>query len=448
MTIHLSAAERPLSPTEFIVWAADETCPLNFSMHFELHGPLDENQLRAALLQVQAMHPLLRVRMVDEGRHAWFRTHGVGSLPLRIVDGPPTCLATEAEYEVQTRFDCQRGPLARCVWIRHATDHATLLVTFQHVIGDGTSGALLIRELLRALAGERLTALPLAESLDGHLPPLARGLRGLMGYLRTSASIGAWIMRKGRPRGLPVETRAELAQQQARLSFMRFDAAFLQALTSRARAEGTTVHGALAAAIVLSGQPELAPGPRGKPAHVMFCSPINMRDRLEPPIGDDIGFYITGGCSSHLVDAQREFWPLARELKQGLNASIDAGQPFFGLTGLAPSLVLLHRLNGGGARGMRAATRGLAGAMQESFGLTNIGRVKIEPRYGALTVSAVGFVASPSAFCSNLFFAAAHGDTLTLNYAVMEPLISRATQQRVAERMHAILAAAVAAQPV
>ncbi len=361
---------------------------------------------------------------------------------------PPECLAQEAEYEVQTRFDCQTGPLARCVWIRHTPGHATILLTFQHVIGDGTSGALLIRDLLRALAGEPLTALPLAASLDSHLPPLARGLRGFFGYLRTSAAIAAWIMRKGKPRGLPIETPAELSRQQARLVLMRFDAAFLKALTERARAAGTTVHGALSAAIVLSGLPEIGLEPHAKPAHVMFCSPINMRDRLEPPIGDDIGFYITGGCSSHLVDAQREFWPLARELKQGLNASIDAGQPFFGLTGLAPGLVLLHRLNGGGARGMRAATRGLAGAMQESFGLTNIGRVKIEPRYGALTVSAVGFVASPSAFCSNLFFAAAHGDTLTLNYAVMEPLISRATQQRVAERMHAILAAAVAARPV
>lgn len=439
MTRHLSATERPLSPTERVVRAADKACSLNFTMHFGLHGALDETRVRDALAQVQRMHPLLRVRMVDEGRKAWFRTDGVGPLPLRIVDGPPERLREEIEFEVQTRFDDAAGPLARCVWIRHAPAHATLLLTFQHVIGDGTSGALLIRDFLRALAGEPQTALPLAESLDSHLPPLARGFRGLAGYLCIAGRIVGWVMRKGPPRTLPAEQSAPLAAQRAQLTLMRFDKAFLEALMARSRAEGTTVHGALSAAIVLGSFPEIG---RDR-AHVMFCSPINMRDRLAPPIGEDIGFFITGGYSSHRVDTQREFWPLARELKRGLNEAIDSGQPFFGLTGLAPGLMLLHRLVGGGDRGMRIAAHGLASAMQDSFGLTNIGRVKIDTRYGEFSVCGVGFAASPSLFCSNVFFAASHDGILTLNYAVMHPLIPAAMRERVAMRTQHILEAAI-----
>lgn len=439
MTIYLTTTERPLSPTEHIVWAADEACSLNFTMHFELHGPLTEVRLREALQQVQDRHPLLRVRMVDEGRQAWFRSDGVGPLPLRIVEGPLECLRAEAEYEVQTRFDCPHGPLARCVWLRHAAEHATLLVTFQHVIGDGTSGTLLIRDLLRALAHEKLTIFPLAESLDGHLPPFVHGLRGMIGYAQIFARMMGWVMRKGKPRTLPVDQPAEFSAQRAKLAFMRFDSQFVDALTLRARAERTTVHGALSAAILLASFPELS----AQQAHVMFFSPINMRDRLTPAIGDEIGFFITGGYSSHVIHEQSEFWSLARELKQGLNDSIAAGQPFFGLTGLAPILMFLHRLRGGGARGMRAAANGLAAAMQDSFGLTNIGRVKIESVYGEFRVSAVGFMASPSLFCSNVFFAATHGGEMTLNYAVMEPLISPSTQQKIAERMRRVLFAAV-----
>ena len=48
---------------------------------------------------------------------------------------------------MQPHFDCRKGPLARCVWIRHAPEHDTLPVTLQHSMGDGTSSALLIRDL-------------------------------------------------------------------------------------------------------------------------------------------------------------------------------------------------------------------------------------------------------------------------------------------------------------
>lgn len=439
MTLYLTTAERPLSPTEHVIWAADEVCSFNFAMHFEVHGMLDETRVRAALQQVQNRHPLLRMRMVDEGAQAWFRTDGVGPIPLRIVDGSPERLVPEAEYEVQTRFDCQRGPLVRCVWIRHAPDHATLLLTIHHSIGDGTSGALLIRDFLRALSGETLTMLPLAEPLDRHLPLLARGLRGFIGYLKILAKTVGWIVRKGKPKSLPLEGAAAAGARRARLRFMRFDRNFVAALTARARIEGTTVHGALSAAIVLSALADNG----AERTHVLFCSPINLRDRLMPPIGDDVGFFVTGGYSSHIVSPHQEFWALARELKRGLNAAIDDGLPYFGLTGLSPGLMFLHRLAGGGAKGRQAAARGLVRTMEESFALTNIGRVKIESRYGGLGVSTVGFIASTSFACSNACFTATHDGILTFNHLVMEPLISAGTQDKVCERIRTILNAAV-----
>jgi hypothetical protein len=117
MTTYRNVTERPLSPAEQTILSVDETCSLNFTMHFELSGALTEAHLQDALLQVQQRHPLLRMRIAEEGMKMWFRTTGVGQIPLRIVDAPAERVTEEAEYEVQTRLDWRHGPLARCVWI-------------------------------------------------------------------------------------------------------------------------------------------------------------------------------------------------------------------------------------------------------------------------------------------------------------------------------------------
>ena len=435
MTIHLAATERRLSPTEQAVLSVDHVCSLNFAMHCRLQGPLNQTQLQAALTQAQHRHPLLRMRIRAEHGGYWFRTEGVGPIPLRIVECPPENLTAEAEYEARTQVDWSQGPLARCVWLRHGPDQSTLLLTFHHVIGDGISGSFLIRDILQALAGETLSALPLAESLDGHLPAQARGLRGALGYLGMLARMIGWILQRGLPRALPIEVKAPYTQRRANLLMLQFDPHFTQALAARARAEQTTVHAALAAAIALSCYPDM----QADHAHVLFGSPLNMRDRFDPPIGEDIGFYVAMGVSSVQLHARSQFWDLARDIKGGLNHAIAIGLPFYGLTGLAPILVGLARLAGGGSRGMHAVARGWDAVMAPAMGLTNIGRAKINEQYGAFKVSALGFVASISVLGSYAFTATTLGDTLCLNFIAMEPLVSPATQARVAERVRSLL---------
>jgi hypothetical protein len=159
MTKYLEVKERTLSPMEQTICLADDLCSLNFVMHCELFGELAEESLHAALDKVQARHPLLRMRLDGEDGNLWFR-QGAGPIPVRIVDGPTSSVATEAEYELHTEFDRRRGPMVRCVWIRHDLAHATLFATFHHLIGDGISGSLLYRDLMQALRGEDLDILP------------------------------------------------------------------------------------------------------------------------------------------------------------------------------------------------------------------------------------------------------------------------------------------------
>ena len=215
------------------------------------------------------------------------------------------------------------------------------------------------------------------------------------------------------------------------------------ALAARAREERTTLHGALSAAIVMASVPEIGTAD----AHIAFSSALDMRDRFSPPVGEDLGLYATLAYSTHVIHEGTAFWPLARELKQGLNRAIDSGQPFVGLAGLAPWIMARYRNAGGGEAGRRAVARVISRGMVKAFALTNIGRVAIEVGNGPFGISSLGFAVSLSVLGSSAFTAATIGGTLCLNSIVMEPVVSRETQGRIVDRLQGILHAALYCRP-
>ncbi|MFH1870603.1 MAG: condensation domain-containing protein [Pseudomonadota bacterium] len=438
MTTYLDVKERALSPMEQTICVADEICSLNFVMHCELAGELTEESLCAALGKVQARHPLLRMRLQEGRGIPWFRL-GAGPIPMRIINGPLPSVVTEAEYELHTGFDRALGPMVRCVWIRHDPGQSTLLTTFHHLIGDGISGSLLLRDLMQALGGADLDVLPLAESMDGHVPSSARGLRGFAGLMKLAGRRLARTLRHGPLRFLPVERPASFGERRAVVRLLRFEPDFVSALAERARKENTTLHGALGAAIVMASYPEIGMSP----AHIAFSSALNMRDRFAPPVGDDLGLYATLAYSTHLVGDETAFWPLARELKQGLNEAIAIGQPFYGLTGIAPWIMYRYRKAGGGAAGRATAAKVISRGMINAFALTNIGKVSMAADSGPLRVASLGFVVSLSVLGACAFTASTIDGMLCLNSIVMEPVVSRDTQNRVVERVQSIIYSAV-----
>lgn len=434
MTRHLDTTQRALSPTEQTFRIADEICSLNFVMHCELVGELSESSLGVALGKVQARHPLLRMRLENDAEAQWFRL-GAEPIPLRVIDGPPSSVAAEAEFELHTRFDGARGPMIRCVWMRHSPSHTTLLTTFHHLIGDGISGALLLRDLMHALGGADLGILPLAESMDAHVPAMAKGFRGHSGLFWLVCKRLARTLRIGPLRYLPVEQSAPFGQRRAAIRLLRFEPGLVSALSTRARKEATTLHGVLGAAIVMACYPEIG----HTPAHIAFSSALNMRDRLDPPVGEDLGLYASLAYSLHLIDDKTAFWQLARELKQGLDEAISSGQPFYGLTGIAPWIMYRYRKAGGGDVGRETVANVFSRGMIKAFGLTNIGKVSIATDAAPVKVESLGFVVSLSVLGACAFTASTVNGILCLNSIVMEPVVSRDTQTRIIERLQSII---------
>ncbi len=127
-----------------------------------LHGALDVDRLERCLQVLVARHPALRIRLVREAR-GWRQQQLAaaavgpaefvrGSIAAEEADGD--ALAWRVERGPGRAFDLQRAPLVRAAcWSIDPRQHLFVLAV-HHIVGDGTSLALLHRELGRLYAGD------------------------------------------------------------------------------------------------------------------------------------------------------------------------------------------------------------------------------------------------------------------------------------------------------
>ncbi|MFE1319015.1 condensation domain-containing protein [Kitasatospora phosalacinea] len=295
------AATRPLSPLERWYWVCDQVSPLNVIGHVRVAGPLTEELLAQALDALQQRHPLLRVaiRADRAGRHPRFVPAPGRPVPLRV---EPVAALGDAwerlvdEQELATPVDWRGGPLARAA-VLSAGDAHDLVITMPHCVADGTTVLTVLQQWIELAAELRAAgpgagidpgsarALPAPEAL---LPPSHRGFSGLRRVLAQQfADQGA--ARKLKPRRMEAGRHVPFAERTTRLLHRELSADRLADLIAACRREQTTVHGALAAAMV-AAVAEDAGLPAGP---VMIGSPVNFRDRLVPQVtGREIGTYV------------------------------------------------------------------------------------------------------------------------------------------------------------
>ena len=172
----------PLSYAQEQVWFMDRFAPglpnYNIPHAIRVRGPLDPGALREALLRLTERHEALRTRLVPVDLAAG------GEGAIQVIDPPtPVALATEdlAGFEPAKRdarvlefihaetlrpFDLAAGPLLRCSLVRLADREHLLVVVVHHVIFDGWSGGVFVRDLAAlyasSVSGEpaRLAELP------------------------------------------------------------------------------------------------------------------------------------------------------------------------------------------------------------------------------------------------------------------------------------------------
>ncbi|MBM7773069.1 amino acid adenylation domain-containing protein/non-ribosomal peptide synthase protein (TIGR01720 family) [Actinokineospora baliensis] len=156
----------------------------NVQFACELTGPLDPARLRAAGQALLDRHDTLRsaIAHVGSGDPVLVVQQRV-DLPWREVDGDDW--ERVVAQDQQTRFDVTTAPLVRFTLGRVDVERHRLLLSFHHVLLDGWSTPLLVRELFELYAGNALPAVrPYRDFLawlserDAGVQPWAKALAG------------------------------------------------------------------------------------------------------------------------------------------------------------------------------------------------------------------------------------------------------------------------------
>ena len=164
----------PLSSSQERMWLLDRLTPgtaiYNLPGVVRLLGGLDSAVLARCFAEVCRRHEVLRTTFALRGNEPVQVIHPPGPFTLPVAD--LACLTAEARRREAHRlvdwgktapFDLERGPLLRTFLLRLAPEEHVLLIVQHHIVTDGWSKNLLLRELTvlyEAFAAGRPSPLP------------------------------------------------------------------------------------------------------------------------------------------------------------------------------------------------------------------------------------------------------------------------------------------------
>jgi hypothetical protein len=294
---------RPLGCGERFFHLYAQIYPVHFCLCVEIAGVVDSGALRLALSQVRARHPLLKARIVDDGefgpafhqsdRPVALETISVG----RDADWRPT-VARELEKPMDIGAGVSLRATALC-----GPEATVIVLTFCHAIADGLSGVSILRDMMRALAGEQLTAFRSS-------PPIEEKIQ--MPSLRATP---AWDAGRTMPILPTIRSAAPTDPSHLRTNIVTVELSREETarLLERCRANHTTVQGIICAAAA-----------RHLPASdrdtVRMVCPVDLRKTAG--IKDGIcGVFIGAGSVEVPVGGTTSIWHDARQIVRNLTRS-------------------------------------------------------------------------------------------------------------------------------
>ncbi|MCO6714078.1 amino acid adenylation domain-containing protein, partial [Streptomyces sp. CHB19.2] len=168
----------PLAPAQQRLWILHEFDPgsseYNTSAALRIAGELDTEALTRAVAALVARHETLRTVFRSEDGHPVQVVHdpaGAPRVPLREADlsglgedERPAALDAALGAEHAAPFDLRTGPLLRLLTVRLGPAEHVLMATLHHIVTDGWSAGVLVRDLgalyAAALTGAPDTGLP------------------------------------------------------------------------------------------------------------------------------------------------------------------------------------------------------------------------------------------------------------------------------------------------
>ncbi|HEX5716217.1 MAG TPA: amino acid adenylation domain-containing protein [Thermoanaerobaculia bacterium] len=147
----------PLSSAQRRLWFLHQLEPgspaYNIPAAVRLYGHLDVPVLRAALGEIVRRHEILRTTFPSFGGQPSQLVHPPGAISLPVIDLRPLAAAQKqaqelVDTEVRRPFDLAGGPLWRAHVFLVGDEESVLLMTLHHVVTDGWSSGILVREMV------------------------------------------------------------------------------------------------------------------------------------------------------------------------------------------------------------------------------------------------------------------------------------------------------------
>jgi NRPS condensation-like uncharacterized protein len=395
----------------------DGVTPINCIMTVRVRGAIDPDNLRAALNKVQARHPLLHTRVVQEGDEPYFVSDDeTREIPLQIVerasseDWQPR---TVAEWKVP--FDAKTGPLLRLVWIR-SDDVSELMVIAHHCICDGGSVMTLIREVLQV-----------TDQPETELVPYV-SYNSIANLIPNEILTDPKVQRKVRRRAwlykiflgvLGSRTRA-LSAGDPYVIYWNANADELAAINHRCNAEDTNTYAALCVAFLQAFR-EI----QGRAARNKIMCPVSIR-RFIRSVKSDMLFAFAPTIELSLPkESSSDFWTLARQMKHSIGEKIEGMNAY-------EDLMLGDR--------MRSSLPRIINFLRSSKGghdvaFSNMGRLRIPAKYKAFQVEAVvGSTVAVPWRNTNTLIATNFLNTMELSFLSNERFLPQREAQAIQQR--------------
>jgi len=410
---------------------------MNFVVRAERSDTLAPESIRRALDTVQQEHALLQASI------SWTEASG-----LRFKPAPGQAIALVChdvaaghwqhliEQELSNTFATGIAPLMRCLYIEWANSEPTanttkssvLALTFHHSVADGRSGTAILRRLLSLMVQDTTSA---AGTHTTHLPPMAELMPAHYRWADDPAAakqlrntLIADYRRHGLLPAIPW-LAAEASGREPRLIRMQLDAPSTTRLIEQARAQGSTVHGALCAAQLLA-QWQLQP--TAVPVSSFLCCPVDLRPHLEPvPPTSPTGFFTSLISGSFLTGPDTDAWALAREIVAQTRLQIERGEGhllyhLYGLDGspVPPQVMDVFR---------KKALASLPNTMVSNIGV-------VTPVADDPAVQAISFALCPMPYQTLFTAASCYQGRLILNLGYDAARITPKTAQALATALH------------
>ncbi|HLX07815.1 MAG TPA: amino acid adenylation domain-containing protein, partial [Thermoanaerobaculia bacterium] len=313
--------ETTLSYAQERIWFLEQLAPRTLAYHLSgalrFRGALDAGILRRCLDEIVCRHQVLRTVFPAAGGRPSHLVLPAKPLDVALVDFS-TVPAASAAARVQTRrlmsrpFDLATGPLLRAALLRLGGEETVLLLSLHHIVADGWSVGIFLRELealYAAFAAGRPSPLP---ALPMQYHDYARWQRGWLTGEVVGRHLAYWRQAlAGAPAQLPLPTdRARPltpSHRGGRLSRL-LPPPIVEGLRRRARASGATLFMTL-----LGGWYVLLYRLTGK-RDLVVGTPIANRERLE--IEGLIGCFINPLALRATLSGSLTWSALAEQVRQ------------------------------------------------------------------------------------------------------------------------------------